>query len=80
MPTSLAEEALREVKALDMSGVRNRAAYLMGVLKRRVAASDSAKGSGGGGRGRGGDSDEGRGGGKGGKGKGGKGGRGHDWW
>lgn len=43
VPTSLAEEALREAKALDMNGVRNRSAYLMGVLKRRVAESDSVK-------------------------------------
>ncbi|KAL1524287.1 hypothetical protein AB1Y20_019190 [Prymnesium parvum] len=43
VPTSLAEESLREIKALDMNGVRNRSAYVMGVLKRRVAESDSVK-------------------------------------
>ena len=40
VPTPLAEEALREAKALHMGGIRNRPAYLMGVLKRKVAESD----------------------------------------
>ena len=43
IPTPLAEEALREAKALHMGGIRNRAAYLMGVLKRKVAESDRLK-------------------------------------
>ena len=43
VPTSLAEQALREAKALDMADVRNRSAYLMGVLKRHVTESDSVK-------------------------------------
>ena len=43
IPTPLAEEALREAKALHMGGIRNRAAYLMGVLKRKVADSDRLK-------------------------------------
>ena len=36
MPLSIAESALREAKALDMEGIRNRSAYLMGVLRRKV--------------------------------------------
>ena len=36
VPTSVAEASLREAKALDMGGIRNRPAYLMGVLKRKV--------------------------------------------
>lgn len=43
IPTQLAEDALREAKALHMGGIRNRAAYLMGVLKRKVAESDRLK-------------------------------------
>jgi hypothetical protein len=78
VPTAIAEAALREAKALDMDGIRNRPAYLMGVLKRKVEDADRAKQAkdkerrqrqGGGGRGDGG-------GGKGGGGKGGGGGGG----
>ena len=43
VPTAIAEAALREAKALDMDGIRNRAAYLMGVLKRKVADADQAR-------------------------------------
>eukprot|EP00962_Isochrysis_galbana_P047143 scaffold19179_cov123-Isochrysis_galbana.AAC.1 len=69
----VAEAALGEIAKLDLDGVRNRSAYLMGVLKRNVEESDPfavPKDEGGGDRGRG------KGGGKGGgKGKGGGGGR-----
>ena len=43
VPSTLAEDALREAKALDMGGIRNRPAYLMGVLKRKVAEADKLK-------------------------------------
>jgi len=43
VPTDMAEAALREAKALGMGGIRNRPAYLMGVLKRKVAEADKAR-------------------------------------
>ena len=39
----LAEEALREAKALDMGGIKKRSAYLMGVLQRKVREADKIK-------------------------------------
>ena len=42
VPLPMAESALREAKALGMGGIRNRPAYLMGVLKRRVEEEDHA--------------------------------------
>ena len=84
VPTSVAEGALREAKALDMGGIRNRPAYLMGVLKRKVEDADRARQAkekerrqrqGGGGRGgKGGGGGGGKGGGRGGGGGGGGGG------
>ena len=43
VPSQVAESALKEAKALDMDGVRNRSAYLMGVLKRHVAEADKLR-------------------------------------
>ena len=76
---AVAESVLREVKAISFDGVRNRAAYLMGVCRRKVEDSDTNKqlrkevdsGSASGG----GAAEGGGGGGRGGKGKG-KGGKG----
>ena len=81
IPVEVAEATLRECATLDFTGVRSRSAYLMGVLKRKVADSDRLGGGegenrqprgGGGGGGKGG----GKGGGRGGGGKGGGRGRG----
>lgn len=43
VPTDMAEGALREAKALGMGGIRNRPAYLMGVLKRKVGEADKLR-------------------------------------
>ena len=43
VPMAVAEGALREAKALGMGGIRNRSAYLMGVLRRKVEEADKLR-------------------------------------
>ena len=43
VPVDIADGALREAKALGMGGIRNRPAYLMGMLKRKVAEADKVR-------------------------------------
>ena len=43
VPTSLAEAALTECQTISFTGVRNRSAYLMGLLKRKAAEADTLR-------------------------------------
>ena len=43
VPTDVAESVLHEAKDIGMGGIKNRSAYLMGVLKRKVAEADKLK-------------------------------------
>eukprot|EP00310_Coccolithus_braarudii_P020587 CAMPEP_0183333136 /NCGR_PEP_ID=MMETSP0164_2-20130417/2103_1 /TAXON_ID=221442 /ORGANISM="Coccolithus pelagicus ssp braarudi, Strain PLY182g" /LENGTH=472 /DNA_ID=CAMNT_0025501981 /DNA_START=54 /DNA_END=1472 /DNA_ORIENTATION=- len=43
IPTSVAEEALTECTTISFANVKNRSAYLMGLLKRKTAEADTSR-------------------------------------